>query len=257
MSIGTPDWVGTPSVDRLTQVYEDTAIALASGAAAAIPVQNVSQFQSLQVFSQESPGIYVGTLPRLHSIAFYADAAGTKPLGTYAFRVPVQGGILNGQIPVLGPYMIYSLAAVATGNATSVNMRIFGSYRPLTRPRVRMECSIAETMTIRVAFGTGTTVYTGTVLAGNTLSAFPSHWVGPATVMIRSGPIAANPAELAILDLTTAQRLDSIYVPVSAIGQAQRFSTYLLGEFPEFRYINPTANPVVISLAIIQEGYLP
>lgn len=256
MSIGSPDFAGNPAVDRLTSVLALVGQNIASGATYTSSLLNVAQYQSLQANYSETNSLYMGTAPRTVRFRFYADSAATILTGTQQFRVPSYGGLLYTRIPVLGPYVEIDLDAVATTTISSIDLYLYGSYRPAASVRALISNGIPDTLTASNGDFTGTRIYSGTITAGSSLSAWPPFWLGRARFHLRTGPVATTPCELAILDLVAVARMAGQTVPLSTGNNQFDFETILTGESWEARFINASSASVTISLAINYEGML-
>jgi hypothetical protein len=256
MSVGTPDWQGTPSVDRLTELRTLHSFTIADSTPHTGPVYKVFQYHSLQTYHTEDSSTYTGILPRTVTYSFYADSSATTLLGQYTYRVPCHGGTIRAQIPVLGPYFQQSWSAVATGVTTTVTIQMFGSYRTITKPRTHMTNALTETLTVSTTAEPGTLIYTGTVASGSFLVGYPDLWTGRAVVFVHTPSFASGIIEFELLDLVGLIRMAGYQVTAALSGADLSFETVITGEQPELRVASSAPGSNAIQVAINYEGAL-
>lgn len=256
MSIGSPDWAGTPAIDRLASVFTLSAQSIASGAAYASGVMNIAQYQSLQLYYRETNASYSGTAGRLVRFEFYADSGTSTLLDRYQLRIPAHGGTCYARLPVLGPYLQINIDSATTTSTSTIDLSLYGSYRSASSVRAFVTNSIVDTLTAVTYDITGSQLYFGTVPSGSYLSAYPPYWLGRMKCHLRTAPIATTACELVLLDLVGTTRLGGITVPVSASTAQYDFEAVLTGEAFELRFINNSSGSVLMTVAMNFEGLL-
>lgn len=254
MTVGTPDWRGIPAVDRMSQVLSVTSYTLSSGSNYTTSVLSIREFQSLQVYFSEDAGSYTGALPRAIDFYFSLDSAGTYRCGQYTYKPGCVGGKLYGQIPALGPYVNIVVEGVATGFDSTIDLIVYASHRPLSRPKMFVGNNIAPTFTEKLAPAAGWAQYQATVSASGTAVAYPSYHIGWAAFYVQVSPIATTVSEIALNSLVSGVRASGIDLPISTVGASYRWETYLTGEAFNATFINRSSASVTCSFAIEQGG---
>jgi hypothetical protein len=130
--------VGVPAIESATvlQSFSSVTALNANPGIGGSPI-DCSRYQSLRVYCSETyaiGGAYPP--PRPYTISWYADAAGTIPVGVDAFNVPtgtnaalVPAASAVVSVPCRGPYFVLGAQSVSVGPST-VGAIVLGSYRP-------------------------------------------------------------------------------------------------------------------------------
>lgn len=254
MSIGSPDFLGIPAIDRIAALISESGYTLSYPSTYSSSVVNVSAYQSLLISYTDTNALYTGTTTRLIRVRFYADSATTIFLGEYSWRVCVQGGQLQAKVPTLGPYMMVTVGSSAATSDSVLTLHMYGSHRAVTVSRAELLNTVTETASQYTASIGGLLQYSNTLASGTTVYGYPNHFEGPAHVHITVGPVSSVFVGLSIYDITNSQPIDEKFFFTSTSSQPYSFNTFLPGVPIILKISNADSASNTYYLAITQDG---
>lgn len=219
--------VGVPAIESATILEQFSSVTAlnANPGIGGIPI-DCSRYQSLRMYFSETyaiGGAYPP--PRPYTITWYADAAGTIPVGFDSFNVPtgtnaalVPAASAVVAVPCRGPYFDLGAQSVSVGPST-VGAIVLGSYRPvqdLKWSKLTDGFSGSSGVAITSALGDqGGTFSISSALAAGTVIDYPILPGGDCMSMLSIG---ANTAQCTFLirDLYNNRFVYNRPVPVTA-----------------------------------------
>lgn len=171
--------VGVPAIESATVLMNFSVVTPAFANPGFGGIVDCSRYQSLRAYFSETYAIGVILPPRPITVTWYADAAGTIPIGFDAFNVPT--GTNAGLVPVAsalvavpcrGPF--FELSAQAIGGDSTAGVVVVGSYRPVQDLKW-------SKLTDGFTGSSGVVVNTATGASGGTFSMSANFPVGTST----------------------------------------------------------------------------
>jgi len=206
---------GVPPVDRLTDIVPGggpNSGTMDSGVGFVGPVMDCSAFPSLLLYITDG---FVNDSAKMRQIVvrWFADAAGTLPIGTEDWFIPIINGEMSVSVPTRGRSVQFEALALTTATQDAINFWVFGSYRSVPKARFIIENTATDTMTVQVA-SESITQWAGNASATSSVTGYPKVTAGPGRLTARIGPITTA-GEMTLLSFQ-GTRMATWPLPVSA-----------------------------------------
>lgn len=237
---------GVPVIDAPAELHTGTQTPATGVSGVSSPIIDVARYQSVMLTTLEMNS---GTPPvgvRLFTVQWFADAAGAQVLALETFAAPISAGLVEAHLPVRGAFMRINPAGATTGaGVATLSVTVYGSYRAVVRPRMRIVPSGLSGSSGAVAAGDqgayGGFVMSANVAVGATVVDYPVSYAGLATFHATTMSTTTNSfVQFILTAVGSGRRLASLFIPAGP-PSAQNTSVVLPREPVAVTVINSTA----------------